>query len=415
MGAENSIGQLLREVKSARSAIETRDQQTMLRVDELERSINEILLGQRRPGSSESYGDDRDIRQSAIEMCQARHSWEIQKVETREVDYAPSGAEIESAIIAQKAWHKIIRHGHLERLDHVEQKSLSAFSFGGAGWVTPPEISSRILSCLVDQTDFMSMLGQETISGSSILFPLDNSELTGANWACETECVGPIATIPPPGMIEIKPESLRAVVCTTRDLVEDASFNLEGWIRAKAERAFRQKLADAFIAGDGNGRPLGVLNPLAGVPVCDVSPATPPGTFTWADLILLKHQMPEQFAARATYLMNSRTFAMVLTMSDAIGRPLWMQFPSGDGSVAGQFQIGGSPVRIVSQMPDISPGSTPILVADLSALYLVIIRRGIGMIVDPYSAGGWCIVHRFDARIGGSVVCPAAGRLLRIN
>ena len=66
-------------------------------------------------------------------------------------------------------------------------------------------------------------------------------------------------------------------------------------------------------------------------------------------------------------------------------------------------------------MPDIEPGSTPVLFADLRALYLVIVRRGIGMQVDPYSAGGWCVIHRFDARIGGGVICPNAGRLLRIQ
>jgi HK97 family phage major capsid protein len=92
-----------------------------------------------------------------------------------------------------------------------------------------------------------------------------------------------------------------------------------------------------------------------------------------------------------------------------------MQFPSSDGRVGGGWQIAGSPVRIVSQMPPVEPGSTPILFADLSRLYLVIQRRGLGLQVDPYSAGGWCVIHRFDARIGGAVICPNAGRLLRIG
>jgi len=66
-------------------------------------------------------------------------------------------------------------------------------------------------------------------------------------------------------------------------------------------------------------------------------------------------------------------------------------------------------------MPDVQPGATPILVAGLQQLYLVITRRGLGMQVDPYSGGGWCVIHRFDARIGGNVICPNARRLLRIR
>lgn len=88
---------------------------------------------------------------------------------------------------------------------------------------------------------------------------------------------------------------------------------------------------------------------------------------------------------------------------------------SADGRVSGGWQLAGSPVRVVSQMPDCVPGSTLLLFANLEQLYLVITRRGVGMMVDPYSGGGWCIIHRFDARIGGNVVCPAAGGLFRIQ
>jgi len=69
MGAEPNIGQFLNEIKSARTAIETRDQKTVERVNDLEESINEILLGMKRPGWD--GGGDRDIeRTSAIQMCQ---------------------------------------------------------------------------------------------------------------------------------------------------------------------------------------------------------------------------------------------------------------------------------------------------------------------------------------------------------
>ena len=57
-------------------------------------------------------------------------------MEGRDVEYMPSFDEDESAVIARRTWRKIIRHGHLDKLGHTEQKSLSAFSFGGSGWFT---------------------------------------------------------------------------------------------------------------------------------------------------------------------------------------------------------------------------------------------------------------------------------------
>jgi hypothetical protein len=54
---------------------------------------------------------------------------------------------------------------------------------------------------------------------------------------------GPAATIQPPGLMEIKAEEKRAAICSTQDLLQDASFNVEGSIQRKAARAVRQKLA----------------------------------------------------------------------------------------------------------------------------------------------------------------------------
>jgi HK97 family phage major capsid protein len=405
---------LLTEIRKATLLIEQRDAVLTDRVTDVEKSLNEVLVGMRRPGADGYGGDagDLDERKSAVEMCQARFNWQHQKIEGRPLAYHPSSAEIDDAVSAQKALRAIMRHGDFARLDHIEQKSLSSFSFAGSGWVVSPEMSSRILSCLTDETDFMSLLSQETISAGSVQFPLDNSVLEGAEWACVTSCAGPPATIAPPGMLEIKAESLRVVVCSTTDLLQDASFNVEQWLMRKAARMMRQKLAQAFLYGDGMGKPQGLLDARSGIPTCDAGPATPPGTFTWQDLFALKYSLPEEYAWRGTFLMNAATLGLVVTMSDGLGRPIWMPTPATEGG--GGFQIAGSPVRIVSQLPNVEPGSTPILFADLEQLYLVVVRRATSLQADPYSLN-WCVQFRIDARIGGAVICANAGRWLRIQ
>src|SRR6185369_11345378 len=96
-------------------------------------------------------------------------------------------------------------------------------------------------------------------------------------WACETSC---FANNPQPdliqglGELELKPESLRYILCVTRDLVEDASINLEAWMMSKVNRAFRRTVSTAIMTGDGIGKPLGVLHPSAGIQTCDVSERT---------------------------------------------------------------------------------------------------------------------------------------------
>jgi HK97 family phage major capsid protein len=84
---------------------------------------------------------------------------------------------------------------------------------------------------------------------------------------------------------------------------------------------------EAILIGDGIGKPQGLLNPNSGIPICDTSTNTPPGQFSRQDLVMLRWEIPIQWQNGASYLMNQRTFAMLLTMSDAMARPSWTSLP----------------------------------------------------------------------------------------
>jgi HK97 family phage major capsid protein len=297
-------------------------------------------------------------------------------------------------------------------LDPLERKSLSSFSFGSNSFLLAPEMSNRVLSCLADPTDLASLMGQASTSSGSLRFFIDNARIDIAGWACEAAC---FANNPQPdlseglGEMEIKAETLRYVACAGNDLLADASFNIEQWVLRKVADAFRRKISDAIVAGTGIGMPQGILNPNAGIPICDTSPATPTGQFSWQDLVMLKMEVPMQWPAGGSYLMNQRTFALLMTMSDATGRPLIGTLQTMPG-----FGFMGTPIQIVTQMPDVGPGATPVAYGDWRNAYLVVTRQGTNMIADPYSAG-WCTLFKFDCRIGGAVTCSNAARLLRIR
>jgi HK97 family phage major capsid protein len=97
-------------------------------------------------------------------------------------------------------------------------------------------------------------------------------------------------------------------------------------------------------------------------------------------------------------------------MSDALGRTLMIANPTQPG----QYLIAGFPVRVATQMPDCVPGATPVLFGNLQAAYLLVYRKQTTMLQDPYSMG-YCILFRFESRVGGTVICANAARLLRIK
>jgi HK97 family phage major capsid protein len=316
---------MVTELRKTREVFDKHGTKLDRRVDGLEESINDIYRRVQRPGADGGYEPGVE-RKDAILMCQDRHSWLHQKQDGQRVDYTPSSREIEDAIAAQRAMRNLIWTGDFRRLSAEDQKSLSAFSFGNSDWMLAPAVSSRVLSCLTDRSDFLSLFLQETISSGSIIYPVDNSEFEGAGWSCEFSCDGPGASLAPIGQLEIKAESLRARICATPDILQDASYNLEGWLIQKASRAFRHQIAQAVMTGDGNDKPLGLLSSQSGIPICDSSAATTPGEFSCQDLVSLKYQVPEEFFTNGTYMMNQRTLALCLTMTDGAGRPYGCSF-----------------------------------------------------------------------------------------
>lgn len=332
-----------------------------------------------------------------------------------EVPFQPTDAEIEDAQLAVKALRRLMKHPlelatpGLDRLSDAERKALTSFAVGNNGFILQPELSSRILSCIEDETDIIGLFSSMTISGPSVKFLVDKDDQLRAAWACETNCFANNPKLELNlGELEIKPETLRFVACTTRDLIEDASVDIEAWIVRVVQRAFRRTIQDAVLMGDGAGKPLGLLNRRSGIQVCEVADATAPGAITWQDLVALKYQVPMQFHAGARYLMNQNTFGYLLTLSDAGGRPIMIASPREDG----QLVLFGSPVNIVTQMPNIGAGNTPVGFGNWNEAYMIVNRKAVTMQIDPYSAG-FCILYKFEARVGGNVICPLAARFLR--
>jgi HK97 family phage major capsid protein len=201
-------------------------------------------------------------------------------------------------------------------------------------------------------------------------------------------------------------------VCATRDLIEDAAVDVQSWLFDKISTGMSALINEAILIGDGVGRPMGLLNPRSGIPVCETASSTPPREFRWQDLVMLAMQIPAQWRTGASFLMNQTTAGYLLSMSDAIGRPL-LQSVQGvqDGP---RWTLLGFPIYLASQMPDPAPGSTPVAFGNWRQTYTIVTRKNPTIEVDPYSAG-WCMLYKADARVGGATTCPNSARLLRIR
>jgi HK97 family phage major capsid protein len=214
--------------------------------------------------------------------------------------------------------------------------------------------------------------------------------------------------------VELRPEPLRYAFCATGDLLEDSAINLEQHMLNKVARAYRGVISDSIINGDGLGKPAGLLHPYSGIIVCDTSPSAPAVQFSWQDVLLLRFQVAPKWQPGASYPCNQNTIGLLLSMSDAVGRPVapltGQPWPAAGTS---GFTIFGAPLHVVTQLPDPVPGACCIGFGNWREAYALVVRRGVTMVHDPHSAG-YCHIFRFASRITGRVLCPLAARWLRI-
>jgi HK97 family phage major capsid protein len=407
---------LIAEIRASTAALQARDRDFRERMQALEGTVNDLFKRLDRPRGSGEGLDGIDERQSAIGLLTHKH----QLVNTKRDSAAPevvnfSAEQVNEAQLAIRGLRNLMHSTSIDQVPLDQRKALSSFSFGSAGFILAPEMSSQVLSCLALPTDITSYMNNITVSGPAIKFLVDNEVWDAAAWACESSCFANSPTTQLGsglGEMEIKPESLRYIACATRDLLEDAAINIEQWMLGKASRAFGAQISEAVMTGDGNGKPLGILHPTAGIPIMETAPSTPAEQFTWQDLVMLRWEVPISLQAgnAGAYLMNQRTWALCSTMSDANGRPIM----TANASEGAPFLLGGTPVIIASQMPDVAPGATPVAFGNWKEAYTIVNRKSVTMMPDPYSAG-FCVLEKFEARVGGSPTCANAARLLRIR
>lgn len=383
-------------------------QATQAHIDQLTKELKSLDLAQGR--------SDKDEVKHLLEYAELNHNARNPERKNDNL-FKPDKIDIKLMELAVAGLKKYMRMPHgsdrMAHLSDAEWKAMTTFAFSGNSFILAPLMARRVLSCLEDITDVSGMFSSMNISKGSVKFLTDNDRIDRAAWACEAQC---FANNPKPfledhlGELEIRAETLRYSLCATRDLLEDAEVDLETWMLNKVRDAFRRTLSEAFMIGDGNGKPIGILNPTSGIPICDVSTLTPTTTFTWQDLFMLKWQVAVQYHAGAAYMMNQNTLALALTLADANNRPLMVADPTQPGVL----QIAGSPVRINTWMPNVATGSTPVAFGNWPATYMAVYRKSLQFQRDDYSAG-FCILYKFESRVGGAIVCPNASRLMRIN
>ncbi len=316
----------------------------------------------------------------------------------------------------QKAFNAYLRSGDddgLRGLD-IEGKALSTTVAGDGGYLVSPQAADTIKSVLYGAASVRAIANVVTVDSTSYDVLIDRGDI-GAGWAAET-AARTETTTPQIERITIPLHELSALPKSSQRLLDDSAFDIEGWLSARIAEKFARAEAAAFVSGNGVDKPKGFLTytnvansawAWGGLGWVASGAA---GALTSGDpLVDLVYALGAQYRAGASFVMNSKTTAVVRKLKDADGRYLWA-----DSLAAGEpARLMGYPVLIAEDMPDVAANAFPIAFGNFEAGYTIAERPDLRVLRDPFSAKPHVLFYA-TKRVGGAVSDFAAIKVLRI-
>ncbi|WP_410219506.1 phage major capsid protein [Paracoccus sp. (in: a-proteobacteria)] len=328
---------------------------------------------------------------------------------------APLSATAEVEVPHQKAFNAYLRSGDDDGLRGlvIEEKAMSVASDGG--FLAAPKVAETVQNVLHSGASLRRLANVVTIESSVYEVLVEKGEM-GAGWATEVAA----AETGNAGLdrISIPVHELSAMPKASQRLLDDAAFDVEGWLAERIADKFARAEAGAFIRGDGVDKPRGILsyptvaNATATTMQIGFVTTGAAGDFAAAApmdcLIDLIYALGAEYRTNASFLMNSKTAARVRKMKDADGRFLWSD-PLSVGQVP---QLLGYPVMISEDMPDMALNAFAVAFGDFRAAYTIAERPDLRVLRDPFSAKPHVLFYA-TKRVGGGVTDFRAVKLLR--
>jgi HK97 family phage major capsid protein len=301
----------------------------------------------------------------------------------------------------------------------LELKAMSTQSDTDGGFTARPELETAI-DATVKQVSPIRDYATVRIIGAKNYKKLVNTHGTASGWVGEADS-RPQTQGPLLKELDFPAMELYAMPAATSDLLDDAFINIDQWLADEVSLEFAYQEGAAFVSGDGNKKPRGFLayNNVANASyawgkIGYVLTGKSAGfsTSSPADcLVDLFHALKPIYRKNATWMLNNTTLAATRKLKDGQGNYLINRQFTTDGIVESMM---GKPAVEVVDMPDPAENSFSIAFGDFKRGYLIVDRRGISVLRDPYTAKPYVLFYT-TKRVGGGVQNYEAIKLLKFS
>ena len=387
----NKVEQLQKAIEDLRQINEQRFAEAVKRGDEGASETREKL----DKCNAEIEALRTELKEARLEAARSGHSPEAKAKEAR--------AEFVKALRSQQAYDQM--------------KAMSAGSGADGGYVVPTEIEMEIGETATVYSPMRDVARVVQISTGNYSKSV-NVHGAVASWAAETDSRTATNT-PQFASVNLGATvgELYALALQTQQLLDDAMFDVEGWLAQELALQFGIAEGTAFITGDGSSKPKGIAAYTTAA-TADASRAfgtlqhiatgasgafrtlnAGTGASPVNDIVNAFHALKPQYRANAAWMMNATVLSKVRTWIDSTGRPLLLE----------NYTAGTPPTilgRPVYEAPDVAnEGANALVIAvgDFRAGYEIVDRIGLNILRDPFTNKPYVAFYA-TKRVGGAVI-----------
>lgn len=269
------------------------------------------------------------------------------------------------------------------------------------GYLVPEEYDRRLIDVL-DEENIMRSLGTTITTSGEHKINIAATKPAAA-WIEEGAAIQfSDATF---GQKLLDAHKLHVAIKITDELLYDNAFNLENYIITQFGKALANAEEDAFLNGDGTGKPKGLFQD------AEVGVTTSAASITSDNIIELVYSLKRPYRKNASFIMNDQTIAALRKLKDNNNNYIWQpSYQAGEPD-----RLLGYTLHTSAFAPKQAAGAKAIAFGDFS--YYNIGDRGVRSLQElkELFAGNGMVGYLMKERVDGLLVLPEAVKCLQIK
>ena len=196
----------------------------------------------------------------------------------------------------------------------MPQNGLKAGSDGAGGYLVPDTYDTELVQALAEK-NVIRQIAKAIPTTQRMHIPVANG-IGDAAWIREGEPWG--INEADFGEVVLDAYKLATSIRVSDEMLEDGGVDIEEYIRKIYAERIGEAEEEAFIRGNGKGKPLGLMYQAS---VGTMSEAD--GDITLDDIINLEHSVKQPYRKNAVWLMSEDAIRTLHQIRHYDGRPLW--------------------------------------------------------------------------------------------